>query len=163
MNANPIFSLSFQWTANLFLFMFFGLLAASVWGAASVTAPLLALAAGGLFPVAMGLFFLWGYMRVRRLQVMRAEFYADHFSFSGSQGSKVIQYEEIASLAQRRGTVFWVRETQLLIVLKNEGGPILICKTPKSKSLNTDLYRWLTNRLNERTSMGPSSPPFSAS
>lgn len=94
-----------------------------------------------------GLVFLWGYTRFARLQVRTIRFYEDRLLFSGREGSGEIKYEEIARLEKRRGAVFWVRSTQVLVFLKGRERPILLAMNPKLRGLKADLYSWLSDRV----------------
>lgn len=149
----PLFTLSFQKTAYLFLGIFFAFVFTAVWGALSTTGPPAVLITGATFPLVLGLVFLWGYTRFARLQVRTAKFFEDRFVYSGALGSKDVKYNEIERVSTRVAAVFWVRQPQVLIFLKLESKiPIIIASNPKSNELGADLHNWLKDRLDGESS-----------
>jgi hypothetical protein len=89
-------------------------------------------------------------------RVRKALFFDDYFEVGGRNLNKRINYQQVAQVEKVMVTPILTSRTQVRISPVGEP-PLVIPGNVRSKKLKTDLYSWLSKRVESRT---PDNPEF---
>jgi len=113
-----------------------------------VSVPQAPIAANTIF-VVLGLFFLSFFVVVSNRGIWRATFYDNHLDYGRLSMNHRLEYTQIDSVNTAREN--WSFRTLVILQLKGQNSQLVIPGNPRNSILQTDMAKWLEDKLQERT------------